>query len=316
MVDIIEDITQISILYDEINQRWSNDICTTDVYQVYRQKEYREVYEKLKDFNIESLAVKIIADSLNKKVLSRLRVLIQENVRIYETRKDDFSSIDFDTLDSFWEEQAFGNKRAILLNDKELIKDYPYPTERERELLMKENRSDLMQLENERNDFYRTESVRIRKNYYTPIYKLSQSFVSILDSYFPIEQVKEEVPETSENIQAILTLDENPVGTDEIFRTGMFERLQELERTMIEEKYLDHNLHWILKHKNDKPDLQRLVVFISRLIDRDYFLPYKDVKVRIFMEHRYSVKIGQNFGRKRREKIVSENTYMFKELPF
>ena len=131
----------------------------------------------------------------------------------------------------------------------------------------------------------------------------------------PIEEINN-IADSTKIVEPVIIPIPNPIGTDEIFRTGMFEKLQELEQNMVEEKYLDDNLHWTLKHKNDKPDIQRLVVFICHLIENGYFLPYKDVKIREFMEHRYGLKIGQNFERKRREKIVSENQYMFKEFPF
>jgi hypothetical protein len=185
-----EVIANLSSLYEELNNRWLNDTCSVSVYQVSRQKEYHDFHEKLKSTNIESLALRVITDSVNEKVLSRLRNLIAENIRIYETRHDDFNQIDFDKLYPLWEKHLFGNKRALLLKDKETIKDYPYPTEQERKLLLEENQFDLNQLDNERSELYRTESLCIRQNYYPMIHDISCSFVRILNSYFPVEKEK------------------------------------------------------------------------------------------------------------------------------
>jgi hypothetical protein len=129
-------IPKLAQLYDTLNERWGNDPCTTDVYQVYRQKEYRDVHEQLKDINIDSIALRIIADSINCEVLSRLRGLLADNLKIYETRREFFNGIDFDKLYSLWEDYLFGNKKATLLKDRETITHYPYQSERERELLL------------------------------------------------------------------------------------------------------------------------------------------------------------------------------------
>lgn len=85
------------------------------------QKEYRDVYERLKEVNIESVALKIIADSVNEKVLSRLRGLLAENIGMYETRCDDFNGIRFDELYQLWEDRLFADKRALLLKDAKYL---------------------------------------------------------------------------------------------------------------------------------------------------------------------------------------------------
>jgi hypothetical protein len=159
-------IPELAGLYDTLNERWGNDPCATDVYQVYRQKEYRNVYEQLKDISIESIALKIIQDSGNDKILIWLRGLLAENIQIYETHQDVFSNIDFDKLYLFWEDYLFENKKATLLKDRKTITHYPYQSERERELLLKENQQDINELDNERNDLRRAEAEWIGKNYY------------------------------------------------------------------------------------------------------------------------------------------------------
>jgi len=183
-------IAELASLYDNLNGRWANDTCSTDAYQVYRQKEYRDAYEQLKGANIESIALKIIADSVSEKIFGRLRGLIADNIQIYETRRDEFNSIGFDGLYQLWEDHLFADKRARLLKDREIIADYPYPTEQERKLLLEENQRDINELDNERNDLRRADALWIGKDYYQPIYELSRSFTAILDSYFPGEEEK------------------------------------------------------------------------------------------------------------------------------
>jgi hypothetical protein len=183
-------IPELAGLYDTLNERWGNDPCATDVYQVYRQKEYRDVYEQLKDISIESIVLRIIADAINGEMLSRLRGLLADNLKIYEIRQDVFSNIDFDRLYPLWEDYLFGNKKATLLKDRETITHYPYQSERERELLLKENQQDINELDNERNDLRHAEAVIIGKNYYQLIYELSRTFAAILNSYFPVEKEK------------------------------------------------------------------------------------------------------------------------------
>ena len=51
-------IAELTNIYSNLNKRWSNDPCTTSVYQSFRQEEYHEAYEKLKAFNIESIEIK------------------------------------------------------------------------------------------------------------------------------------------------------------------------------------------------------------------------------------------------------------------
>ena len=59
-------ITELTSLYDNLNKRWLNDTCAPDMYQSYRQSEYHEVHEKLKEFNIENLILGMIVNSLDE----------------------------------------------------------------------------------------------------------------------------------------------------------------------------------------------------------------------------------------------------------
>jgi hypothetical protein len=66
--DINTTIAELTGLYDNLNQRWNNDPCATDIYQAYRQVEYHEIYEKMENIHVESLILGIIAKSINKKI--------------------------------------------------------------------------------------------------------------------------------------------------------------------------------------------------------------------------------------------------------
>ena len=189
---IIEPIANLSTLYDVLNQSWKKDTCSNDAYQVYKQKEYRNIYDSLNGINIESIIIEIITNSISDKVISRLRGLIQDNIQIYEARQEDFKRMNIDSLYNLWEEYLFGDKRAMLLRDMEIIKEYPYPTEREREMLIKETQKEINELDNERNDLYRSDASWIGKKYYSDIYNISLSFASIIETYFPTDENKRE----------------------------------------------------------------------------------------------------------------------------
>lgn len=302
-------ITKLTSLYDNLNKRWKNDTCASDLYQSYRQSEYHDVYEKLKEYNLESLILGIIANSLDEKILIRLRSLLYHNIQIYEARKSDFSIIDFSKIYSLQEERLFADKFALLAKDKEEIQSYPYPTEQEREILLKENQKEKNLLENEKIDYVRS-NIWMLKDFYSLIYEITKSFVSIIESYFPIE--KEIVIEKVEPIFKAL----QETDPDTIFKTGMYNKFLFLEKQLIEDKYLNESLNWIAKHKNRQTDIKSLITFLVGLIDNKYFLPGKDPKIRTFFENRYNIKIGQNFEERRRIKYIDEYQTLFFEYKF
>lgn len=96
------------------------------------------------------------------------------------------------------------------------------------------------------------------------------------------------------------------IEPDKIFQTGMFAKFQLLEPNLIEDKYLDENLKWLPNNAKTKPDIKALVIFLSKLLSHGYFLPDKDSLIRSYFESRYTITIGQNFEKARREKIENE----------
>ncbi|MFR0677662.1 hypothetical protein [Dysgonomonas mossii] len=306
-------ITELTSLYDNLNKRWLNDTCAPDMYQSYRQSEYHEVHEKLKEFNIENLILGMIVNSLDEKILVRLRSLLNDNIQIYKTRQSDFSNIDFSKVYSLYEEHLFASKFELLAKDKEDIQSYPYPTEQERNILLKENQIEKNLLENERSEYIRSNSWMLR-NFYSLIYELTQSFISIIESYFPIEKEEEEpILDIAE------TIFETPleIDPDTIFRTGMFDKFLSLEQQLIKDKYLDQTLNWIAKHdKTHRVDIKSLIIFLVGLLENKYFLPGKNPDIRLFFETRYKIKIGQNFESKRREPLQDSYKVIFYDYGF
>lgn len=264
---------------------------------------------------MEHLAVRLVAESVSDKVLTRLRDLLRENIRISEIRNDTFKSVCFKRLYSVWEDYLYVDKHMLLLRDREIITDYPYPTEREREQLLRENREELTILDNERYR-YRQENVAwIVKDYYTGIFDMSRSYVAILDSYFPVEEkTATAVPTTKESDEKLTEV--KIISPDEIFRSRMYDKFRELEARLIKLGDLNDKLHWQAKHKNDKPDIKRLVTFLAGLLANGYFLPNRDTAIKRFFEERYRIAIGQNFERRRREPLLKIYRTIFYDLPF
>lgn len=315
-------ITELTSLYSNLNKRWQNDTCASDLYQSYRQSEYYEVYKKLKEFNIENLILGMIVNSLDEKILVRLCTLLYDNIQIYETRQADFSIIDFSKVYSLQEERLFSNKAALLAKDKEDIQSYPYPTEQERNMLLKENQKERNLLENERSEYIHS-NIWMLKNFYALIYEVSKSFISIIESYFPIETMFDGTKCSQKEDNPIVDTDElifetpQEIDPDTIFRTGMFDRFLSLEQQLIKDQYLDESLNWVAKHdKTHKVDIKSLITFLVGLLDNKYFMSGRDSKIRTFFEARYNIKIGQNFEEQRRLKYLDKYQVAFFEYKF
>lgn len=191
--DLLAQIADLSALYQTMNEQLTFDPCRPTYEQVYRQEAYRDAYTHLQATDMECIAVRLVAESIDEKVLTRLRALLRDNMR---RTQGYFCNLDFGAIYAAWDNHLFGDKRALILRDRTTITNYPYPTEREREPLLRENREELDALDNERSR-YRQENVAwIAKNYYTPIRVASRTAVSILDGYFPVKE-KATVPAPS-----------------------------------------------------------------------------------------------------------------------
>ena len=314
-MDIYTTIADMAALYQTLNEQLTFDPCRPSYEQVYQQEAYRDAYTRLQATDMERLAVRFVAESVDEKVLMRLRVLLRDNIRICEERKDTFRNLDFGAIYAAWDNHLFGDKRELILRDRATITDYPYPTEWEREQLLRENREDLDALDNERSRYRQENIAWIVKNYYTPILAASRAAVSILDSYFPVKE-KATVPAPAATDANEQPTEAKSILPDEIFRTRMFDKLRELEARLVKSGDLDETLHWQAKHKNDKPDIKRLVTFLAGLLDNGYFLPNRYTSIKRFFEERYRIAIGQNFERRRRAPLAKIYRTIFYDFPF
>ena len=137
--DIYTSITELAAVYETLNERLESDPCTTDAYQVCCQQTYRDACAALQAMPVEPIALRLIAEGISDRVLTRLRDLIRKNIHICEARKEFFRQVCFGDLCRLQEDYLFAGKRTSLLNDRKEIGEYPYPTEREREELLREN---------------------------------------------------------------------------------------------------------------------------------------------------------------------------------
>ena len=314
-MDFYSSITELTVTYERLIEQLNSDPCETDASQVYYQQAYRNICVVLRSTPVEPIALHLIAEGINDRILTRLQDLIRTTIHIFETRREVFGQINFGDLCRLQEDYLFAGKRALLLNDQKQIGEYPYPDEQVREQLLRENRIELDGVDNERNAYHKENAGWISTDYYTLIYELSCSSALILDSYFPVAK------ETKTTTPIGTDSDEQMPGVknilpDEIFRSRMFDKFHELEERLVKLGDLDGELRWQAKHKNNKPDIKRLVTFLTGLLDNGYFLPKRDMSIKRFFEMRYRIVIGQNFERRRREPLTKIYRTIFYNLPF
>ena len=127
-----------------------------------------------------------------------------------------------------------------------------------------------------------------------------------------------DTPLSSESIpdSEIKTESAQEIEADMIFKLRMYDKFLLLENRLIKDKYLNEELHWISMHDNGKVDIKRLIIFLTGLVENNYFMPNRDPKIKTFFESRYNVTIGQNFEKKRRESLMSEYKVVFYDYKF
>ncbi len=297
-------ITALSNLYQELNDSLDTDQCKTDIYQVSRQKAYRRDYLILRDTEFEPLLLSIITQKVDSSILKRLDTLLEDNIHILEKKKNLYIKLDFSKLLELKLNKLFGQKLEMLLRDKELIKEFTYPTEAEKIMLLKETESEIQSLHDEIYNF-KNENRWLKDNFYQSIQAISESYLKLIRFYFTDTQTEEKIITTLPNIEP-----------DTIFKSKMYDKFLLLEQKLIEDNYLDDRLNWIAKHDNGSIDIKSLVTFLVGLIDYKYFLPNKDPKVKVFFEARYSIKIGQNFEKSRRQSLSERYGIIFHDYDF
>lgn len=81
------------------------------------------------------------------------------------------------------------------------------------------------------------------QNYYTKLFDISQSYITVINSYFPIqkERISEIIPET-DSTKPEKTEQSQPIEIepDMIFRTNMYNKFLSLEKKLITDKPVVH----------------------------------------------------------------------------
>lgn len=275
------------------------------------------------------------------QIISNLRTEVHKNTEIYTANKDFFNEIDIinvcsDRHNPFkieiegqlkdtnkrWKElkELRSSLEYASWNNDKLRTQQLFKEEEWLEGLYKKEQQKLDSLYQKQRESDKHAS-KYLKNLFMPIYELGCFFISLLDNYYPIEKENISVSEPiSANAETISKPEQElqvEIEPDTIFKTGKHKKLLlTLEPMLIHDIYLNAELHWVSINKNRKPDIQNLVIFISRLMDNDYFLPRRDIKIREFFEKRYNIKIGQSFEPQKRKKIVANFPLVFHDYPF
>ena len=303
MQTIHRTISALSNLYQELNDTLDKDKCKTDIHQISRQKAYYRDFIILENTEFEPLLLSVISQKVDSSILKRLDSLLNDNIQILEKKKHLYNTLDFSILLELELDKQFNHKLQILLKDKELIKEFTYPTQEEKDMLLKETENEIQSLHSEIQDF-KKEYRWLADNFYLPIQTISESYLKLIRFYFPSTQSEEKFV-----AQAM-------IEPDSIFKSKMYEKFLTLEQKLIEDNYLDDRLNWMARHDNGSIDIKSLVTFLVGLINNKYFLPSKDPKIKAFFEARYSIKIGQNFEKSRRQILEDRYSIIFHDYDF
>lgn len=299
-----------------------------------------DFYKKFNDVQAFEKAVMNILLSTDKEksvlIISNLRAEIHKNIYTYTSNKFFFDGINainvcterhnplnieidgqLKNTNKLWKEltQVRNSLESASWQDDKIATQRLTKEEERLEQIYKKEQEKLKVLYEQQKESENHVS-KYLENVFERIYELDCSFISLLDSYFPIEKGNTPTPESTTEISEPEQELQTEIEPDTIFRTDKYRNLLTLEQKLIVDKYLNTELHWISTHENGRPDIKRLVIFLVALIDNKYFLPGKDPKIKSFFESRYHISIGQNFERKRREPLLDEYKAVFYDYPF
>ena len=318
LIDLLPKYRQLNSLYQKATD---NSILNFE-----EQCSITDFHNEFKDTQFFEKAVLNLLLSADKErqmqIISNLRTEISKNIAIYTTHKELFDGIDtvkvcasrYNPLHIEIEEQQKDINKiwqkliqirnslesASWNNDKITIQRLTNEEERlENSYKKEQTKIQILYKQKEESDKH---AIQYSENQFGNIHELSQSFLTVINGYFPEKKEKTEGNQTN---QSELT----EIEPDTIFRTRMYEKFLSLEQKLIRDKYRNNTLHWIAMHDNRKPDIKSLITFMVALLDNKYFLPNKDPKIKSFFESRYHINIGQNFERKRRESLIDEYNF-------
>ena len=182
----INNILRIISTYENINNIFSTDHCSLDIFQAIHQEEYYYYYQELTSIEIERLMIDMIVTSTSADVLYSLRIILNENIAIYEQKKDVFKSLNTSELLKIDVQYRFDDKLEMIQNEKSIIQDSEYPTTKEKDTLLAENNREKNILQSEKDKYSYATAKWFLKNYYELIYKYSKNTISLMDRYFPV----------------------------------------------------------------------------------------------------------------------------------
>ena len=186
MTKIHDMIIQTTNLYEKINSYFKIDPCKADMFQVIRQEEYYILFQELTSIETERLIIDMITTSTSIDVLNCLCMVLNENIAIYEQKKDIFNSLSTSELLKIDVQYRFDDKLEMIQNEKSIIQDSKYPTTKEKETLLAENNREKNILQGEKTKYSYATAKWFLKNYYELIYIHSKNTISIIDRYFPV----------------------------------------------------------------------------------------------------------------------------------
>lgn len=337
-------ITDFLPQYRELNTIFTNAINNGTV-SYAEQCLITEFWNKYHDVKVfEKMVLDLVLDkdkSTYMLLLENIESEVKDNIRQYESAKESLDGInvmdicleavrkyDFPIKCQSKVVQKYWRELCSIEGELDSI-GFREHTQQEEEQLWKqreevktphdEEQKKLVSLYEEREKFQR-ESSNYIKNLFGSIYGLSLVFNKIINNYLAkgtrSDEKKQKVMKDGEEETKNLPQVSLTIEPDMIFRTKMYEKFLFLESKLIDNKYLDAELHWKSVHGNGKPDIKKLVIFLIALIDNNYFLPNKDPQIKTFFETRYNIAIGQNFERKRREPLTNEYKVVFYDYLF
>ncbi len=334
LTDLLPQYRLINSIYeqviDSLKLNFDSQCHITDFYNTFKD---RQAFEKA----ILNLLLSTDKEKLTL-ITTNLREEISKSIDLYATHKDFFDKIDtlkvctgrynplhtkiegqLKDTNKLWQEltQVRNSLESASWNKDQIATQRLTKDEKRLENAYKKEQEKLQTLYQQQKESDKSAFLYTR-NVFREIDILNNSFISILENYFPDEKEETTEPESITTNTEIISDPEpqSEIEPDIIFRTNMFNKLLILEQKLIADKYLNPELHWVSVHENGKPDIKRLVTFLVGLLDNRYFLPGRDAKIKIFFESRYHITIGQNFERRRREPLLDDYRVVFYDYPF
>ena len=283
---IHQTIIQLSRAYETLNKQWKDDGLSINEFQLLRQEDYHHFYEEYKCFNVEELILLMIAHSVDKTVLNRLRVLLELNIQIYQNRKKAFGKLNKQELFVISQKNKFDEPLAVLYKDKADILLTEYSSPKEKESLLNECERSINRLEKEKTGYIH-EASWIWRNYYDEIHSLSESFLAIIESYFFKEKAAHSSGSTvyfdmrllsmiytecnKEQFEDIAEIDFYSILNGQ--RTAHPLKIKDKEK--IRTCYLIHKLHELLG-EGKKENWLHYILPILGISEKLYFSKYKE----------------------------------------